>query len=436
MAWEDLESKLAQLETKLSEAEKTMRTVSPEEAVFAVPSFRDYWRMRLVEERILWEKRLERERGEKEILREQVEQHRIKVKELEWKIEQLTVEINQQRQLWEERLKTRDAEHKLGLKIREEELRLQQATQPYPVTRGYPADLELIEAKKDLERKVEEIETKRIEEKRKWDEEREKLEGSLAEGEKIWQRKLEEEIQKIDHQLRKEYEQTLIIHEQAHLFTTEEMARGFAHRLRNSVGIVSGLVQIVLSDPAMRGALKETLESVVKTIDDLIVQIEDFVKLTYIPEMVLQALPIHPLLERLLGEIGPKCTEQKIQIVKNLKPDLPLAEIDVHLLEEAFLNILINSIEAMPGGGTLTIESDFDPTKKEVVIKIIDTGVGISEHQLSKVYQSFFTTKKGAKGLGLSRARRIVDLNHGLIKLGSVKDKGTTVTITLPAEVE
>lgn len=436
MAWEDLESKLTQLENRLSEAEKTMRTVPAEEVVYTVPSFRDYWRMRLVEERMLWEKRLERERNEKAILSEQIEQHRIKIREFEWRIEQLTGEINQQRQLWEEKLKTKDAESKLALKIKEEELRLEQAAGPYPVTRGYPADLELLEKKKDLEHELEKIESERIQEKRKWEEEKEKLEKRIFEAEKIWQDKLNEEIKKIDHQLKKDYEQTLIIHEQAHLFTTEEIARGFAHRLRNSVGIISGLVQLVLSDPAIRGGLKQSLEDVVKTVDELITQIEDFVKLTYIPEMVLQPLPINPLLERLLNEIEPKCKEQNIQIVRNLQTQLPKVEIDTHLFEEGLLNIFINAIEAMPTGGTLTVESDPDEAKKEVVIKIIDTGVGIPEHQLSKLYQSFFTTKKGAKGLGLSKTRRIVDLHHGLIKIESIKDKGTTVIIKLPSVIE
>jgi len=436
MAWEDLEAKLSQLENRLTEAEKTMRTVPAEEAVYTVPSFRDYWRMRLIEERMLWEKRLERERNEKTILSEQVEQHRIKIKELEWRIEQLANEINQQRQLWEERLKAKETEHKLALKIKEEELRLEQAAGPYPVARGYPADLELLEKKKDLEHQLEKIESERAIEKRKWEEEREKLEQRILEAEKIWQAKLDEGIKKIDYQLRKEYEETLVLHEQAHLFTTEEMARGFAHRLRNSVGIISGLVQLVLSDPAIRDELKGSLENVVKTVDELITQIEDFVKLTYIPEMVLQPLPINPLLERLLSEIEPKCKEQNIQIVKNFQMQLSRVAIDAHLLEEAILNILINAIEAMPTGGTLTVESIFEETKKEVIIKIVDTGVGIPEHQLSKVYQSFFTTKKGAKGLGLSKARRVIDLHHGLIKIESVKDKGTTVTIRLPAVVE
>lgn len=433
MAWEDLESKLAQLESKLLAAEKAMRTVPPEEMVFAVPSFRDYWRTRLIEERMLWERRFEKERSEKETLKEQIDQHRVKIKELEWRLEQLAGELNQQRQLWEEKLKTKDAEYKLALKIKEEEFRLEQGVS---VTRGYPADLELIEAKKDLERRLEEIEGKRIEEKRKWEEEKEKLENRLVETEKIWQEKLNEEIKKISHQLRGEYEKNLVIHEQAHLYTTEELARGFAHRLRNSVGIISGLVQIVLSDPAIRGPLKESLESVVKTVDETIGQIDDFVKLTFIPEMVLQPSAVNPVLERVLSEIEPKCAEQKIEIVKKFKPDLPQVELDRHLLEEAFLNILINSLEAMPTGGILTIETDFNGEKEEVTIKIIDTGVGILEHQLDKIFQSFFTTKKGAKGLGLSQARRIIDLHHGLINVESVKDKGTTVTMRLPAEIE
>lgn len=173
-----------------------------------------------------------------------------------------------------------------------------------------------------------------------------------------------------------------------------------------------------------------------KTVDELITQIEDFVKLTYIPEMVLQPSAINPVLDRVLSEIEPKCKEQNIQIVKNFNTQLPAVGVDVHLFEEGLLNILINAIEAMPTGGTLTVETTLEDAKKEVVVKIIDTGVGIPDHQVGKIYQSFFTTKKGAKGLGLSKTRRIVDLHHGLMKVESVKDKGTTIIIRLPAVVE
>jgi len=425
MAWEDLESKLTQLQNKLSDTE---RILHPVETI----SLRDYWRTRLVEERVLWERKLEKERIEKEVLKEQVEQHRTKMKELEWRIEQLANELLRQTQLWEEKFKTKDAEYKLALRVKEEELRLQQAVgpgaPPYPGARAY-ADLGLIEEKKELEKKLEKLETERIEE-------RKQLEDRLAEQEKNWETRLAEEIRKIDHQLRKEYEETLKIHEQAHLFTTEELARGFAHRLRNSVGIISGLVQICLTDSAIKGATKESLDTVVKTIDELITQIDDFVKLTYLPEIVYHPLLVNRVLVPLIEEIKTKCEEQKIELVKKFRPDLPMVMADLHLLEEAFMNIIVNALEAMPAGGTLLLETDFDAEKEEVIVKFIDTGIGIPEHQKDKIFQSFFTTKRGAKGLGLSRTRRIIDLHHGLLLVESVENKGTTVTVRLPAVIE
>ena len=82
--------------------------------------------------------------------------------------------------------------------------------------------------------------------------------------------------------------------------------------------------------------------------------------------------------------------------------------------------------------GTITVATSVDTKTKRVAIRISDGGKGISENHLKKVYQPYFTTKKGKKGLGLSIAKRAFDLHHGFFSIASSKNQGTTCTILLP----
>ena len=93
---------------------------------------------------------------------------------------------------------------------------------------------------------------------------------------------------------------------------------------------------------------------------------------------------------------------------------------------------VLNSIEAMPQGGTLTIQAELDETIQMIVVKIIDTGEGIPDRIIDKVFQPFFTTKKGKTGIGLPKAERIIEAHRGDIKIEKNMDCGTAVTVTIP----
>ena len=111
----------------------------------------------------------------------------------------------------------------------------------------------------------------------------------------------------------------------------------------------------------------------------------------------------------------------------------PKILLDKKLLEEVFLNIILNAIEAMPKGGKLTISVYTEQNGDEVVINFTDTGVGILEGNLDKIFEPFFTTKKDGTGFGLSLVRRIVELHKGKIDVKSKLDYGTEVKIILPS---
>jgi signal transduction histidine kinase len=129
-----------------------------------------------------------------------------------------------------------------------------------------------------------------------------------------------------------------------------------------------------------------------------------------------------------------KLTLQNIQIKMDLYPEIPKVLGDFNQLQQCLLNLIFNAADAMPDGGSLSMDSSFFPDKGLVEIKVTDTGRGIAREDLSKVFDPFFSTKMEGKGLGLglSVVYAIIDRHKGNISAESRPGKGTVFTITLP----
>jgi signal transduction histidine kinase len=120
----------------------------------------------------------------------------------------------------------------------------------------------------------------------------------------------------------------------------------------------------------------------------------------------------------------------RIEIVNRVPSSLPLVLVDRTLTLRALSNVVENALHAMPGKGTLTIDAIVDPS--DVSLVVTDTGVGMDEEALERVFEPYFSTKTTGTGLGLPIARRNVELNGGSIEVRSAKGEGTTVTLRLP----
>jgi signal transduction histidine kinase len=136
----------------------------------------------------------------------------------------------------------------------------------------------------------------------------------------------------------------------------------------------------------------------------------------------------------------------RIGVAVDAPPDLPSVTVDRTLFARALTNILENALHAMPGRGQLTIAvrpgatraggagAGVAATGRTVTIDVADTGVGMDEEALSRIFQPYFSTKATGTGLGLTIAKRNIELNQGTIEVRSTRGVGTTVTITLPAD--
>jgi signal transduction histidine kinase len=126
----------------------------------------------------------------------------------------------------------------------------------------------------------------------------------------------------------------------------------------------------------------------------------------------------------------------RIAIMVDAPDDLPDVTIDKTLFARALTNVIENALHAMPGRGTLLVESRASGVEgpRSVIVRVVDTGVGMDEESAKRLFEPYFSTKATGTGLGLTIAKRNVELNGGTIDVRSQRGTGTTVTITLPVK--
>jgi signal transduction histidine kinase len=139
------------------------------------------------------------------------------------------------------------------------------------------------------------------------------------------------------------------------------------------------------------------------------------------------------LIEQVCRLVAPRCSSEKIKVVKNIEENLPLFPMNEKKLEDAFLNFFSNSIEAMQSGGELTITAE-KGDDNNIIVKISDTGCGIEEKDLDKILEPFFTTKSEGTGLGLSLAYNAIKSHSGDLKVESKINEGTTIILNFPIQ--
>jgi signal transduction histidine kinase len=147
-------------------------------------------------------------------------------------------------------------------------------------------------------------------------------------------------------------------------------------------------------------------------------------------DTVLEDGDVNHVIEELLQFVHPELDQAGVMIDSQLSPLLPLLRIDARYIKQALLNLIKNAVAAMPGGGTLRIESS--RSGDEVLVRISDTGTGIPDEIMDKIFEPYFTTKAFGTGLGLTIVFKIVKEHFGDISVTSRVDEGTTVTLALP----
>jgi two-component system sensor histidine kinase HydH len=173
-------------------------------------------------------------------------------------------------------------------------------------------------------------------------------------------------------------------------------------------------------------------QKVTSTVDHLAAVVHEITAFGRPPELHRVPTVLHALLDECVGFAQAKCETPGIEVVRAYDAACPEAMLDARELRKAFLNLVLNGLESLREGGKLTVRTAYAADTRSATIVVEDTGHGMSEETLSRIFDLFFTTKPQGTGLGMALARSVIDLHGGELAVHSALGKGTKITIRLP----
>ncbi|HEX9114336.1 MAG TPA: ATP-binding protein, partial [Nitrospirota bacterium] len=215
-----------------------------------------------------------------------------------------------------------------------------------------------------------------------------------------------------------------------------EMAAGIAHDIKNPLAGIAGVIQIIKKEETMGDQKRVVLDEVLAQVQRMDKAVRNLLSFARPPEPKMTVSDINEIIGKLLDFLAPQFAKNHIMTERKLAPGLPWLTLDPDLLQQAFINIALNAIQAMPEGGKFIAETrTTKPTVEtpgSVEIVFTDTGKGVQPENLVKIFNPFFTTRQQGTGLGLAITQRIIEQHGGEITVTSAPDKGATFTIVFP----
>jgi two-component system sensor histidine kinase PilS (NtrC family) len=226
------------------------------------------------------------------------------------------------------------------------------------------------------------------------------------------------------------------------------LATGMAHEIRNPLASMSGSIQVLGESLQLDAANKRLMDIVLRETDRLDQLLSDFLLFTHPDDRKKQMIELNSIIDDTVQLFSYNPNYNTIEVVKNLQGSI-MIEVDTQQIKQVLWNLFINAAQAMGNGGELTVSTSlvhFDALAKGIQarldrgvgnlwsqIVVADTGSGIPESYLDKVFDPFFTSKERGIGLGLAIVFRIVESYQGVILVKSEKSSGTSFTIFLPS---
>jgi len=218
------------------------------------------------------------------------------------------------------------------------------------------------------------------------------------------------------------------------LAMTGRLAASVAHEIGNPLQAVIGCLSLAQE---ARAAGEDTARYMQVAMDELdraarlVGRMRDLNRPT---EGKREAVEVNDLVERVLLLSRKQCQNQHVEVRWEAGQDLPAVAAVADRVQQVFLNLVLNAVDAMPGGGELAVRTAHTPDPAGVAVTFADTGTGIPEEQLERLFEPFASTKTEGLGLGLYVSRNIVHEHGGHIQVDSRPGQGTTFTVWLPAE--
>ena len=211
------------------------------------------------------------------------------------------------------------------------------------------------------------------------------------------------------------------------------LAAAVAHEIRNPLNAISMGLQRVkkefqpTDDREDYSRLTELMLSEVHRLNSIV---EQFLSLARPIEIKPEALPVQEILKELAALEGSHAEQSNVRIQVIAPPNMPALKADPSHITQVLLNLMLNGLQAMPHGGTLTLEAK--ASNGTVLMAVTDTGIGIAPENLSRIFEPYFTTKPQGSGLGLAISRRIVEAHGGTITASNQPGGGCRFEISLP----
>ena len=245
------------------------------------------------------------------------------------------------------------------------------------------------------------------------------------------------EIKKLEQQFG---DQTRLLH-QDKMMSLGRLAASVVHEINNPLTGMLNYIRLMIKI-LKRGSLEKDnlekfnryLELIENETDRCSKIVSNLLAFSRKSKLEFNEMDINELLEKCIMLSQHKLDLQNIHIEISLDKQIPKVWGDFNQIQQCMINLIFNAIDAMTGGGSLSIESSYDTKDKLVRIKVMDTGCGIAKEEISNIFDPFYTTKKEGEGigLGLSTVYSIIDRHNGTISVESEVGKGSVFTIKLP----
>lgn len=234
-------------------------------------------------------------------------------------------------------------------------------------------------------------------------------------------------------------EQMLKMQRTEQMVVLGELAAGLAHEIKNPLAGIKVSVEVLAEEQNMSEEDKKIASKAINEIRRIELLIKSLLNFAKPPKPQLKVTDINDILDKTITfslkhpSLLSK-TSTAIKVLKNFDERLPEMMADPVQLQQVFLNLFLNAIDAMPDRGTLAVKTSYHAEKSSIQIAISDTGKGIDKGVIGKIFQPFFTTKSKGTGLGLAITKRLIEQHEGDIHVENNSDGGTVFNIFLPVK--
>jgi two-component system sensor histidine kinase HydH len=224
------------------------------------------------------------------------------------------------------------------------------------------------------------------------------------------------------------------VHRSERLASLGRLAAGVAHEIRNPLSSIKGFAQYFVKRFSGHDEEQGYASVMVKEVDRLNRVITDLLDFAGPKEPRREPQSLETIAEQAVKLLTPDLEARKVEVVREYEPDLPAVSVDRDRISQVFINLLLNALESMEAGGEIRIGLRRCGPPPAVEASIADTGAGIPEGDLEKVFEPFFSGKKKGTGLGLAIVHQIIESHRGDIRVESRPGEGTVFRIRLPLE--